>query len=520
MLIEYLEKNVFTRDDIYFHEKHIEQFVRFTEKHYFKLQDFQKFVIPFIFLYFKEDDELFYEQYLIMMARGGGKNGLITALTHYLISPLHGIKNYDVDVVANSELQAQTSFKEMYECIKENEMQSLFNATKTEISSKHTNSTFRFATSNANTKDGKRNGAIIFDEIHFFLDASIVNVFSSGLGKVKNPREFFITTDGFVRGGYLDAMKERVMKILEGEELEDRLFPFICKIDDVSEIDDPKMYQKAQPMFHEPMSDYGKGLMRKVKTQYKQLSTNPSARSEFVTKRMNLPEVDLEKVVAQWEDIKAANREMPVLEGKECIGGLDYGSIRDFAAVGLLFRVNGDYVWKTHSFARKGYLDVANLKPPIYEWEKQGLLTIVDEPSINPMHVINWFIEQQQRYNLKKIIADNFRMDLLRHLFEQNGLEYEVIKNPRAIHSLLAPRIEDAFSNHKIIWGLNPLMNWYTQNVAVSIKKDGNKEFIKKDEHRRKTDGFQAFVHALYRADEISDFEIDDSLDALMNLQF
>ena len=40
---------------------------------------------------------------------------------------------------------------------------------------------------------------------------------------------------------------------------------------------------------------------------------------------------------------------------KQCIGGLDYASIKDFAAVGLLFRDGDDYIWKSHSFVRKGF---------------------------------------------------------------------------------------------------------------------------------------------------------------------
>jgi phage terminase large subunit-like protein len=111
-------------------------------------------------------------------------------------------------------------------------------------------------------------------------------------------------------------------------------------------------------------------------------------------------------------------------------------------------------------------------------------------------------------------------MDLLRPLFEANGLDYEIVRNPRAIHSLLAPRIEDAFANKKIIWGKNPLMNWYVGNTAVKIKNDGNKEYIKKDEHRRKTDGFQAFIHAMYRADEIDEMDISSSLDLMDSLVF
>jgi phage terminase large subunit-like protein len=48
-------------------------------------------------------------------------------------------------------------------------------------------------------------------------------------------------------------------------------------------------------------------------------------------------------------------------------------------------------------------------------------------------------------------------------------------------------------------------MRWYTNNVLVVIKKDGNKEYQKIEPIRRKTDGFQAFVCGLYRVDELKE---------------
>ncbi|MFE5430268.1 terminase TerL endonuclease subunit [Peribacillus simplex] len=521
MLLDHLQKRVLTRDDLYFDETLIENFIKFAEKWYFPLQPFQKFIAAFVFLFYKEDDSIFYEQFLIFMARGGGKNGFVSALSHFFLSPLHGIPRYNISIVANNEKQSKISFKEIYEAIEVNEvLGELFYCTKVEITGNDTKSVLQYHTSNAGTKDGLRDGAVIYDEIHQYENFDVVNVFSSGLGKVPNGREFFIGTDGYVREGFLDKMKERAMNILEGKELDDPFFPFICKIDESKEVDDPDMWEKANPMFSEPRSVYAKRLFKKVLTQFKQLASNPSNREEFMTKRMNLPEVNLEKVVAPWGEVLATNITLPELKNRTCIGGLDYASIRDFAAVGLLFKVEGKYIWVTHSFARKQYLEVAKLKPPIYEWEKQGLLTIVDEPSIDPQHIVNWFLDQKKKYGLTKVISDNFRMDLLRPLFEANGLDYEIVRNPRAIHSLLAPRIEDAFANKKIIWGKNPLMNWYVGNTAVKIKNDGNKEYIKKDEHRRKTDGFQAFIHAMYRADEIDEMDISISLDLMDSLVF
>lgn len=526
-LIDFLEKHILNRDDLYFDIQKIEDYIKFSEKWFFPLQDFQKFISSFVFLYEEESLSPYFSEFFISMARGGGKNGYISTLGAFFMTPLHGIPKYNMSVVANSEKQSQVSFREIYEMIDSNNLSvtserpnNPFYLSKVYVEGISTKSQFLFDTSNEKTKDGAREGCIFFDEIHVYETDKIINVKRSGLGKVAHPRTFYIGTDGYVREGFLDRLKERADDVLKGKTPEDRLFPFVCRIDDKDELDNPDMWEKANPMFEKPMSEYGQQLFREVKQQHLTLKYNPSGRHEFMTKRMNLPEEDTQSVVAPWTDIEATNKAIPPLENNECIGGLDYASLKDFAAVGLLFRVDDKYIWKTHSFARKAFLDEYQLKPPIQEWAKKGLLTIVDEPTINPQHIIDWFLEAQQNYGLQKVIADNFRMDLLRPLFEDNGIDYEVIKNTRAIQSLLAPRVEDMFAQHNIIFGDNPLMRWYTGNVVVKIDKHGNKTYEKKEPIRRKTDGFQALIHALYRADELKNTSIDEEIELLRGLKF
>jgi phage terminase large subunit-like protein len=535
LLIEYLRKYVLNRDDLYFDDEMIENCIKFGEKWYFPLQPFQKFLIAFVFLFYKKNRRVFYRKHLWMLGRGGGKNGLISVITHFLISELHGIEEYNISVVANSEEQAKTSPDEVHKTIKRHEiLQKAFKTTLTQSVSINTGSVLKFRTSNGETKDGLRDGAVVFDEIHQYESNKDVRVHISGLGKKPNPREFYIGTDGYVRDGFLDKLKEKAMKVLTGEARPNALFPFICKLDDESEVEDPSNWEKANPMLSEPRGEYAQGLFETIKEEFEDLEDDPSNREEFMTKRMNLPVTDLERSVAKWEEIEATNQPMPNLLGRECIGCLDFASIRDFAACGLVFKHEGKYPFITHSFARKEFVDkyysyskkhdaeMAGKRKfaPIREWEKQGLLTVVDEPTINPQHIVNWFVEMRKYYNIKKIVGDNFRMEILRTLLEEAGFEVEVIRNPRAIHSLLAPRVETGFANQLFIFGDNPLMRWYTNNVLVVIKKDGNKEYQKKEPIRRKTDGFQAFVYGLYRIDEISDTNIEESLDILEALNF
>ncbi|AUJ26556.1 terminase TerL endonuclease subunit [Virgibacillus dokdonensis] len=516
MLIEYLERDVLSRTDIYFDNKMIDDCINFGEKWYFPLQDFQKFLIAFIFLFFKKTDRVFYRKFLWMLGRGGGKNGLFSVVAHFLISELHGIPEYNISVVANSEDQAKTSPDEIKKTVRRHSvLQKAFKAWESKTTCIRTQSEIRYRTSNGETKDGLRDGAVGFDECHQYESNKDVRVHISGLGKKKNPREFYFGTDGYVREGFLDKMKEKALKVLRGETRANALFPFICKLDSADEVDDPTMWEKAQPMFCEPRSEYAEELFYTVNEEYLDMADDPSNREEFMTKRMNWPEVDLEKSVAPWEEIWSTGyttapnaqeqilRKVPDTLHRTCVGGLDYARIKDFASVGLLFKVNDDYVWKTHSFVRREFIKKVKLNVPIYEWEEQGLLTVVDGPVIDIQHIVDWFVAMREKYGLNTIVGDTFRLDLVKPALEAEGFELEFIRNPRAIHSLLAPKVETAFAKRNIIYGDNPLMRWFTNNVLVKTKPDGNKEYLKKDELRRKTDGFQAFIHALFKADEI-----------------
>ena len=55
------------------------------------------------------------------------------------------------------------------------------------------------------------------------------------------------------------------------------------------------MWQKANPMLHKPLTSYAKTLLSTIREEYNDLPFNRSNRPEFMTKRMNSPEVDAEK---------------------------------------------------------------------------------------------------------------------------------------------------------------------------------------------------------------------------------
>ena len=111
-------------------------------------------------------------------------------------------------------------------------------------------------------------------------------------------------------------------------------------------------------------------------------------------------------------------------------------------------------------------------------------------------------------------------MDLLKPLLEEEGFEYEFIRNPAGVQAKIAPIIEDGFANGRINYCQDAMMKWYTNNTYVKEDARGNKQFLKKEPVRRKTDGFHAFIAALYKRDLINEYAIDDVLDMMDGLNF
>lgn len=519
-LVKIIQEKIYPRDDLYFDNDLIDNYVKFAEKHYFPLAKYQKFIVPFIFLYRKEDGEPQFDEFLITLARGGGKNGFMSTRDNFFISPLYPVRDYDVTITANSEKQGKVSFEEVYETVQRRGLENHFYLTKMSIVGRKNNSVFSFRTNNPKTMDSARDGCLEFDEIHQFEDDKTVKVQRSGLGKVSHARTFYNGTNGYVREGFYDKMIEKSNQILSGQLEDFRLFPFICKLDSADEVNDSKNWPKANPMLDEG-TPYAKRLWARTKADFDDLGLSPSGRQEFMTKRMNLPEADLEKDVTTREKLLATLRSPGIeLEGCSCVAGFDYASVKDFVSVGLLFKNGDDFIWKQHSFVRRDFYKAFHLKAPIEEWEKQGLLTLVDGDGMDPRLLVNKLVEWRELYHIEKVCADSFRMDLLGPLLEESGFDCEFLRNPSAIQSRVAPVIEDGFANERFIFENDKMMLWYTDNTYVKEDKNGNKTFLKKEPVRRKTDGFHALVAALYKRELIQETHVGEFLDAIDDWDF
>lgn len=513
MLIHNIVEPTLEREDIYFDKNTYKKCISYCEKWYYRLIPYQKFLYSFFFMY-KNDIPIF-RTFVYEMGRGNGKDGLIAPLLNFLQTPLYNVANYNIDIVATSEEQSKGTFEPIHEMLVYNEdrFKDKFYVSEKKIMNYETHSILKYNTSNAKTKDGKKTGLLVFNEYHAYDDYKQINVFNSGLGKVKHSRTIIITTQGYVRGGPLDELLDICDYVLSGESNELGYFPFLCELDDISEVDDPEKWIKANPSI-----EYFPILKKEIETQYLEQKKIPSRRAEFVTKRMNLATRNEAQCVTSWDNIKATNQEIPNLKGRMCIGGLDYADVQDFCACILLFKKDGKRYIKHHTFICSKSSHLPLIKFDLNLAREKGLITMLDTPTIDPSVIVNWFVEQSKSYTIKKIALDTFRYNLVKEEFEKYGFypiskenpdgQLALVRNGGITHNKIATTVDDIFANHTIVYGDDPMMRWYTNNTGVKVDGKGNKTYFKIEYQSRKNDGFMALIHALSIDNELPNEDI------------
>lgn len=519
LLIKNIVRPTLARDDVFFDEKKYKNCIKYCEKNYYAFFPYEKFIAAFMFMFYKRDDEPVFPEFFIMEGRGNGKDGFMVPIANFLQTPLNGVTNYNIELVANSEQQIKDTFKVAYDKITESsKLSPLFRTTKEEIVNVTTGSVLRYNTAGSKTKDGKRPGCVFLNEYHAYENYDNVSVYESAAGKVAQFREIIITTQGTVRDGPLDDMLTTCRSILDTGENPLGIFPFICRLDSESEVDNEDLWHKANPSM-----EYMPILQKAIKRNYLEMKRIPTKKPEFMTKRMNLPAQKESMAVTSWDNIlkccyedaeRRILRKTADTTGNLGIIGIDYADFRDFASAGILTKDDkGNYIWRQHTWicAQSPFLD--GVKFPIENAGQDGFsdFEVVDAPVIPITAICDWCLKTMGKYRVQKITMDTYRYTMLKEIFEQNGISTETKDNPqglirlvrriRSASGMIAPTIEKLFNEGKIDYGDSAIMRWYTNNTCINIDGNGNYQYQKIEAVRRKNDGFMAFVVAMFSSD-------------------
>lgn len=516
-LMQYVIKT-FATEDIYINTEQLKKYL--SQVKYFPYDElfaWERFVLGLHCCTYRKSDGLpRWPDLFLLLGRGAGKDGYIAFESWCLAGPYNGIRQYDVDICANSEDQAKAPFDDIWNVLEDPQYNKKLTAhwyyTKEEIISRSTKSKIKFRTNNPKGKDGLRSGIVVFNEIHQYEDYKNINVFTTGLGKKAHPRRTYATTNGDVRDGPLDNMLEDAHAILRGEIPDNGMLPFICKLNKKDEVHDPDNWQMANPSL-----PYLPSLQEQIRKEYTDWVRNPTKFTAYMTKRMNIPDGNPEQEVTAWENILATRQPMIDLRGRTAVAGIDYSKLSDMAAVNIHFK-DGEIRYDiNHAWICSRSPDLVRIKAPLREWEEMGLLTFVDAVEIHPDLIAEYISKMARKYNIVKIALDNFRYALMTKSLQSIGFDYSTFKNVRLVRPSdimrVVPVIDSAFNNQSFIWGDQPLLRWAVNNTKqIRMGKTqgqdiGNYIYAKIEAKSRKTDPFMALVHSMIIEQDLPDVQ-------------
>lgn len=485
-----MKRMPYYEDNFSFNQTYVDKLINFIENFIylqkggdgtnFKLLTEQKFWVS-LFGYENKKGVPVINELPILIGAGSGKTTLLAALSLALMI-VGSAKGNDIMVFANTKEQAHELFTASSAMIKDEHSKldklrkaKMLRTNRNEILYEPTTSKLAIRSMDNDSVDGTNLRAAIFDEFHAYRIDAIQNVRKSSLPKRVNSTGFvsiYISTNGTTRDNVFDVYYDRFERILHGEQEDWTSFPLIYKLDDIEEVHNIDMYEKAAPFIKE-ISD--------PSILYQQLMSakgNPAAQAEILAKSFNLPQQEYNAYFTA-DNIKKAYDLTLEPDDNEVYVGFDMASVNDLSSLAFVQKSGIGFTVKTHSFIPKDTFDNAPRdKKAIYtRFAENNELTIVDTPTIDQDFVFDYMVEyiysnnlipagfasdayysRQLRNNIKREFGDE-----MMHTVRVNVMQTsEPAKNIKALVDAGRASINEE------------LMAWALGNIRVKIDGAGN----------------------------------------------
>lgn len=480
-----------------------------------KLQLFQKAKHQAVFGFVHRDTYL--RQYNEVLDIRGRKNGKTTELAadEIYMGAGDGEGSPEIYNVATKLEQAYKGFNECYKMIQQSKaLDKHFKKRKSDLYIKYNYGTIKALASNTNGLDGLNAHMVTIDELAAIKNRDLYDLMKQSMSSRRQPLLNCITTNGFVRGSIFDAQYEYACKVLDGKVKDDKFLAFIYELDDKDEWDKEECWIKANP---------GLGTIKKVeflRDCVNKAKSDPAFKATVMVKDFNMKE-NSSSAWLRWDELNNETtfdiKEMGFRYG---IGGFDLAETTDLASAKLLCMKPNDnniYVISMYFIPESKLNQVEDNKEddnvPYKLWEKQGLLRVCPGNKVNKYHMLEWFKELREEYDIyiPWIGYDPWHVDdsLLEAYKNEFGKD-AMITVRQGIYTLSAPmkELKADLEANKVIYNNNSIDKWCLSNTEIKTDINGNIQPIKGMDSRRRIDGAVALIIAyVVLKDKMSEYE-------------
>lgn len=434
-----------------------------------------------------------YRESLIFVARKNGKTELESGLADYMAG-FDGENGPNVYFLANSQKQASLLYEGSRTMIQKSPwLSDRFVPNRREIRYPKTGGKILAMSAEKNNKDGENVHFAVFDEIHEYQDYSLINVMRNSRGTRKQPLIVYITTAGYVLDGPLVDMVDQGHDTLDNyeDDINNRTFYYLASLDDKEEVNDPKMWVKANPNI---------GLMQLADmiTDFQNERRVPAQFADWLTKRFNIfSEVDeLSYITPEILQKNTRHLDLEELRGRECVGGYDLSDTEDFTSACLEFPLDDGGVFiLEHSWIPHARYERDKNPERIRKWEHDGEVTIIPGDYVDYSYVLDWFNEQAQKYDITIIRYDPAKAIRLNKELEEAGFETDKVRQGFFTLGGAMQNFKELLLDGKVVFNEQSMFKWYLNNVH--LRQDRNDNWLPtKTSQSRKIDGFAAALDA------------------------
>ena len=367
--------------------------------------------------------------------------------------------------------------------------------TKKGIENSLTNSFLEVRPMTIDKLQGLRNKISTVDEwLSGDIREDVIGALEQGASKGNIPDYLIVATssEGTVRNGPGDTIKEELIKILKGEISAPHVSIWWYKLDDIDEINHPELWVKAQPNIGITVSYevYQNDVERAEKV--------PSARNDIIAKRFNMP-LEGFTYFFTYEETELHPKQM--YWGMPCSLGADLSQGNDFCAFTFMFPLkDGSFGIKTRSYISSRTLDnlPAGMRPKYDEFIEEGSLQVLEGTVLKlddvyddlDRHII------QCSYDVRCFGFDPYNAKTFVERWERENGPYGIEKviQGKKTESVPLGELKTLAEDRLLIFD-EELMKFTMGNCVSNVDINGNRMLVKK-RYEHKIDNVAAMLDA------------------------
>ena len=348
---------------------------------------------------------------------------------------------------------------------------------------------------------GLRPSFICLDELHAHRTSGVWDVFTSAMGKRRQPLLYAITNSGYDRNSVCWRQREYTEKVLLGIIPDDTWFGWICGLD-AEDIEDPDGWKDERNWIKANPSLGSMVKIEDMRQQSLKAAEDPTALNAFLRFRLSVWTSSHTSWLpaGKWEACKHfINPEL--LKNRPCIAGLDLSTTTDISALVLLFGPEPDdphwYVLPFFFLPKDNIQERAKRDRVPYDvWERQKLFQLTEGNVIDYDFIRAKIKELRDSYQIEQIVFDRWNSSDIVSKLTKDG--FTMVDFGQGMASMAAPtkRLKELVLTGVLAHGSNPVLRWMASNVMVQTDPAGNTK-PDKSKSREKIDGIVALIMAV-----------------------